>query len=136
MMTTDVSALNVPAELRTVFDQVEVILPESRSHLLELTFFEPEADLVEVAYDVPGRGRVVEVTVAKCKNGAAVNYVEPYMRRRDPDAMVIADDSPTDKRRYRDRFGSDFEPVRQETFEWLAGQEKLIVLPFRSGDKQ
>lgn len=135
MMTTDVSAFNVPAELRAVFDQVEVILPESRSHLLELTFFEPEADMVEVAYEVPGRGRVVEVTVAKCKNGAAVNYVEPYMRRRDPDAMVIADDRPSDKRRFADRFGGSFDSVRDETFAWFASQEKLIVLPFHSGDE-
>ncbi|MFW5684566.1 MAG: DUF4914 family protein, partial [Spirochaetota bacterium] len=135
MSKTNVSAFNVPAELEQIFNSVEVILPESRSHLYELAFFEPGADFVEVAYDVPGRGRVVEVTVARCKNGAAVNYVEPYMRRRDPEAMVIADDRPTDKRRYVDRFGSEFEPVRRETFEWLAAQEKLIVLPFHSGEK-
>src|SRR6056297_216138 len=132
-MTIDVSVFDVPEELKQIFNEVEVILPESRSHLFELAFFEPDAETVEVAYDVPGRGRVVEATVARCKNGAAVNYVEPYMRRRDPEAMIIADTLPTDKRRYRDRFGSEFEPVRQETFEWLAAQEKLLVLPFRSG---
>ncbi len=135
-MKTAQSIFDLPSELENVFRDVEVILPESRAHLFELALFEPGSELVEVAYDVPGRGRVVEVTVARCKNGAAVNYVEPYMRRRDPEAMVVADDLPTDKRRYSDRFGGDFEPVRKETFEWLAAQEKLIVLPFRSGDKE
>ena len=136
MKTTDVSVFDVPAELRTILDSTSVIIPESRSHLLELAFNDPEADTVEVAYEVAGRGRVVEATVARCKNGAAVNYVEPYMRRRDPEAMLIADDRPTDKRRFEERFGKDFGPIREETFSWLAEQESLIVMPFRSGDKQ
>jgi len=130
------SRLNVPPELQEVFESVEIILPESRTHLFDLTFFEEDADMVEVAYDVPGKGRHVEATVARCKNGAAVNYTEPYMRRRDPEAMVISDDGPTDKTRYRDRFGADFEPVRKETFAWLREQERLIVLPFMSGDRR
>ncbi len=135
-MRTELSLFDLSSELETVLRAVEVILPESRTHLFDLTFFEPGAEFVEVAYDVPGRGRVVEATVARCKNGAAVNYVEPYMRRRDPEAMVVADTMPTNKRRYVERFGADFEPVRQETFAWLAAQEQLIVLPFRSGDKE
>ena len=135
-MATDLSKFELPPELEEVLRNVDVILPESRAHLLELTFFEPDADIVEVAYDVPGRGRVVEATVARCKNGAAVNYVEPYMRRRDPEAMVIADDMPTDKRTYVERFGKGFEPIRDETFQWLRDQQRLIVLPFFSGDKK
>ncbi len=135
-MATDLSKFELPPELDEVLRNVDVILAESRAHLLELTFFEPGADVVEVAYEVPGRGRVVEATVARCKNGAAVNYVEPYMRRRDPEAMVIADDLPTDKRTYVERFGKPFEPVRDETFQWLRDQKRLIVLPFFSGDKK
>ncbi|TFH05846.1 MAG: DUF4914 family protein [Spirochaetales bacterium] len=135
MSHSAVSALRVPTELTTVFESADIILPETRAELLDLVFNDPNADFIEVAYDVPGKGRVVEATVARCKNGAAVNYVDPYMRRRDPEAMVIADDRPTDKTRYVDRFGSQFEPVRMETFEWLASQKRLIVLPFRSGDK-
>lgn len=129
------SRLNVPADLQAVFDKVHVILPESRKQLLDLTF-PGGVDFFEVAYEVPGHGRIVEATVARCKNGAAVNYTEPYMRRRDPEAMVIADDRPTDKRRYKDRFGEDFSTVRAETFEWLSQQEQLIVLPFRSGNNE
>ncbi len=135
-MATDLSKFELPPELEQVLRDVEVIQPESREHLLEITFFEPGADTVEVAYEVPGRGRVVEATVARCRNGAAVNYVEPYMRRRDPEAMVIADDMPTDKRTYVERFGKDFGSVREETFRWLREQRRLIVLPFFSGDKK
>jgi hypothetical protein len=134
--TQNAIPFTVPEELGEVFDSVEVVIPETRAELFDITFFNSDANLVEVAYDVPGKGRVVEVTVARCKNGAAVNYVEPYMRRRDPEAMLIADESPTDKKRYRDRFDSDFDPVRKETFEWFKKQERLIVLPFMSGDKK
>ncbi len=123
-------------DLARVLTGPEIILPESRAHLLELAFLDPATEMAEVAYEVPGTGRVVEATVARCKNGAAVNYPDPYMRRRDPEAMVIADDLPTDKTRYADRFGGQFAPVREETFDWLASQERLIVLPFRSGDKE
>ena len=130
-----VARMSLPTELREVVKQVEIIVPESRSQLLDITFG-GEPDLFEVAYNVPGRGRVVEATVARCKNGAAVNYVEPYMRRRDPEAMLIADSLPTDKRRYRDRFGRDFNSVRDETFAWLAQQDRLILLPFMAGDKR
>jgi hypothetical protein len=41
------------------------------------------------------------------------------MRRRDPNCMVIADDGPTNKTHYADRFGQSFAPLRHETFEWL-----------------
>ena len=44
-----------------------------------------------VGYDVPGRGFVPEVRVCPVKNGIAANYLEPYMRRRDPDCMLIGD---------------------------------------------
>jgi hypothetical protein len=129
------SRLSLPDELADVLSSVEIVVPESREHLFELAYLESDADLVEVAYDVPGMGRYVEATVARCKNGAAVNYTEAYMRRRDPEAMVIADDGPTDKTRWADRFGGSFDPVRAETFEWFKNQKRLIVMPFMSGDK-
>ncbi|TVR35254.1 MAG: DUF4914 family protein [Spirochaetaceae bacterium] len=129
-----VARLKLTPELQDLLSSVEVIVPEDREHMLRLTFLEGDSDLVEVAYDVPGKGRYVEATVARCKNGAAVNYTEAYMRRRDPEAMLIADDGPTDKRRYRDRFDTSFDKTRSETFDWFKQQERLIVLPFRSGD--
>ncbi len=125
----------LPVELQQILEKVDIIVPASRNHLLDLVCGEGSADSCEVAYDVAGKGRYVEATVAKCKNGYAVNYTEAYMRRRDPEAMVIADNGPTDKTRYRERFGSEFSEVRRETLEWLAEQETLIVMPFFSGDK-
>jgi hypothetical protein len=88
----------------------------------------------EVAYDVPGRGRVVEATVVRVRNGIAANYTEAYMRRRDPDCLVVGDDLLTDKERFADRFGREFESVRQETFAWLKGQD-LAVFGFRAGQE-
>lgn len=85
-----------------------------------------------VTYDVPGRGPVDEAKVCRVRNGIAANYLDPYMRRRDPDCMVIGDDRPTDKPTYRQRFGTDFDPVREETFAWLKTQ-RLAVFPFIAG---
>jgi hypothetical protein len=103
----------------------------------------------EVAYDVPDNGTMVEAIVARVRNGVSVNYPEPYMRRRDPDCMVIADDKPTDKPTYRARFGEDFDGMREATFDWLkdqalamfgyvAGQEDmgmdaLVIAPANAG---
>lgn len=86
----------------------------------------------EVAYEVPGKGRVVEAKVCKVKNGIAANYIEPYMRRRDPDCMVIGDQLPTDKPTYEGRFGESFDPLREESIEWLS-QQPLAVFPFSAG---
>ncbi|MDP3920391.1 MAG: DUF4914 family protein [Candidatus Omnitrophota bacterium] len=86
----------------------------------------------EVAYDIPGKGRVVEARVCRVRNGVAANYVEPYMRRRDPDCLLIGDDMPTDKPHYRERFGTEFTGVREKTFDWFKTQE-LVIFPFIAG---
>lgn len=88
----------------------------------------------DVNYDVPGQGSVTEARVCKVRNGIAANYLDPYMRRRDPDCMVIGDQGLTDKPKFADRFNSPFEPVRQETFAWLKSQE-LVYFFFESGLK-
>ncbi len=85
-----------------------------------------------VAFEVKGKGLVMEATVTKARNGLSVNYVEPAMRRRDPNAMVIGDDKPTDKPTYLERFGKPFDKVRQESLDWLKTQD-LIVVPFYAG---
>ena len=86
----------------------------------------------DVAYNVQGMGYYTEATVTKCTNGLVVNYPGSYMRRRDPDSLVVADDLPTDKPQYKDLFGEAFSPLRQEVFEWLKSQP-LLVLPFWAG---
>jgi len=109
-----------------------ITVPASRHELFELALGGEGADRFDVSYDVPGRGPVKEADVVRCTNGVAVNYTEDYIRRRDPDCMRIADDLPTDKPCFKDVYGYDFAAVRQETFDWLAGQD-LVVVPFKAG---
>ena len=93
---------------------------------------EPGSNYYEVAYEVPGKGRVVEAKVARVRNGISANYTEGYMRRRDPDCMLIADSLPTDKPTYLERFGVEFAGVRNETLNWLK-QQPLVVFGFTAG---
>lgn len=86
----------------------------------------------EVSYDLPNGERKQEAIVHRVKNGIAANYMEAYMRRRDPNCMVIADDFPTDKTKFEDRFDYDFEELRDETFEWLKTQD-LALFFFNAG---
>lgn len=135
MQNININTWRLPREIKDLLDNcVKYLIPQSRDELLSLAMGGEGTDLFEVAYDVPGHGRIVEVTVARCKNGAAVNYTTEYMRRRDPDCMVVADEGPTDKPRFRDRFGTSFDSLRKETFEWLKKQ-RLIVMPFIAGQE-
>ncbi|MCF6333323.1 MAG: DUF4914 family protein [Draconibacterium sp.] len=77
----------------------------------------------EVKYDIPGKGGFTEVIVHKVTNGISANYTEPYMRRRDPETMSIADDKPTDKKRFQDKYGYPFSNLKEETFNWLKNQD-------------
>ncbi len=124
--------IQLPMELAELFYGREVFIPETRQELLDMAMGGNAQGTFEVTYDVPGEGLIVEAEVTKCSNGLAVNYSDIYMRRRDPDCMVIADDGATDKPLYKDRFGSDFAPLRKQVFEWLADQE-LMMLPFLAG---
>ncbi|MDD3079961.1 MAG: DUF4914 family protein [Paludibacter sp.] len=84
----------------------------------------------EVKYDIPGKGEVTEAIVHRVNNGISANYVEPYMRRRDPDTMVIADKFPTDKETFSERFGYEFDSLKAETFECLKKQDLAVFLYF------
>lgn len=110
----------------------KVLIPKTREEIIELCFGNSHGDYYEVAYDIPGQGKVTEANVTRCKNGVAVNYTEDYMRRRDPESLVIGDQLDTDKPRYKDIYNEEFEPVRKETFKWLTNQE-LLLLPFKAG---
>ena len=110
-----------------------VTLARSIDDLIALSTRDADADgWQDVGYEVPGHGYVSEARVCEVSNGIAANYHEPYMRRRDPDCMVIGDKNPTDKPTYEARFGSDFDSMREETFEWLKTQN-LAVFPFFAG---
>jgi len=100
--------------------------------LIDLACGGPKANYFEVSYEVSGKGLITEATVARVRNGVVANYAEPYMRRRDPDCMLIGDGFPTDKEAFQQRCGSDFEVVRQQTFDWLKNQE-LVMFGFVAG---
>ncbi|MEJ6951088.1 DUF4914 family protein [Halanaerobiaceae bacterium ANBcell28] len=125
--------LNLPEEVVDLLESCpSYVIADSKADLVELSCKDEVNGIHEVKYEVPGQGEVLEVQVAKVKNGISANYMEPYMRRRDPNCMVIADDQVTDKVRYKDRFGEDFDKTREETFEWLKGQD-LAIFFFETG---
>ncbi len=125
--------LAIPADVKEMLRNGKgIVVPRNREHLIDLTYEGAVNGEVEVAYDAGEKCRVVEATVMKAKNGAVVNYPEAYMRRRDPNCMAIADDKPTDKPRFRDKYGYEFSGLRTETLKWL-GERELIVMPFTAG---
>jgi hypothetical protein len=91
-------------------------------------------DSLKVCYDLPGKGEYAEAIVNRVNNGISVNYTEPYMRRRDPDTMAIADDLPTDKARFRDKYGYEFKELKAETLSWLAKQD-IALFFFTAGSQ-
>lgn len=125
--------MNLPEYVLEILkDSKGVIVPKTRTDLFELAMGNAANKTFDVEYEVNGVGTVLEATVTKCKNGTVVNYVEDYMRRRDPDCLFVADKKETDKPKYEDVYNKDFENLRSETFEWLKKQE-LIFFPFKSG---
>jgi len=106
----------------------------STEELLDLSCGGPHQQYFEVAYDVPGHGKIIEATVSRARNGIAVNYPEAYMRRRDPDSMVISDALPTNKPTFSARFGYEFSQLREATFAWLKTQP-LAMFGFIAGQK-
>src|SRR5688500_7425786 len=124
----DWTRLDLPEDLRSLLKAAPSIQwPDTEADLIDAAVGGKQNDYAEVAYDVPGKGRVVEATVARVRNGIAANYPEPYMRRRDPDCMFIADDQPTNKVRFKDRFGDEFSKLREETMAWRKKQELAAV---------
>ena len=106
----------------TVFDTVEQLAVAALGGAENSTF--------EVKYDIPGKGEFTEAIIHRVNNGISANYTDPYLRRRDPDTMVIADELPTDKETFKSRFGHDFSGLRAETFEWLKNQDLAVFLYF------
>ena len=110
-----------------------VTVPKSRSEIVEMTLGGSDSKSFDVCYEVDGEN-YHEVSIVRCKNGVAVNYTEDYMRRRDPDCLIIADNLPTDKPTFKDTYGYEFSELKKDTYEWLEKQE-LIVVPFMAGGK-
>ena len=105
---------------------------ETKEELQEMAYGPTHTSRYDVVYPIEGLGTVKEAEVVRCKNGCVVNFMEDYMRRRDPNSMAIGDELPTDKPRFKDRFGYEFSKLRQETLDWLSNQQ-IVMLPFYAG---
>ena len=125
----------LPPDIRSLLCRCSALcFPETKDELTELCYGPNHSWRYDVSYSVEGRGIVKEAEVVRCKNGPCVNFMEDYMRRRDPDSMRLGDELPGDKPRFREVYGYDFEILRRETCDWLAAQ-KLLVLPFMAGGR-
>ncbi len=124
---------NLPPEVDEALRKCRSIAyMETPEELDELVFGPAHTSRYDVVYNIEGRGALKEAEVIRCKNGAVVNFMEDYMRRRDPNSMVIGDELPSDKPRFPDRFGYPFSKLRQETLDWFSRQ-RLLLLPFQAG---
>ena len=52
-----------------------LIIANTAKELIDLACGGPQSNNFEVAYDVSGKGRIVEATVARVRNGVAANYI-------------------------------------------------------------
>src|ERR1035441_6109057 len=114
--------MDLPPHVREVLAASPLVqTPENRPQLLDWALGRPtgatdwrlgnrdDHGVLEVIFQTPGVGRIVEAVITKARNGLAVNFPDPAMRRRDPDAMVIGDALPTDKPTYVERFNETFD---------------------------
>lgn len=128
--------LKLPQEFENVIRKApKVVVANSLDDLIAIATGDANSAYFEVAYDVPQNGRVVEATVSRVRNGIVANYSDPYMRRRDPDSLVVGDDLDTDQLTFKQIYGNDFEEVRTQSLEWLATQE-LAMFAFTAGQKE
>ncbi|HRS18196.1 MAG TPA: DUF4914 family protein [Bacteroidales bacterium] len=110
----------------TVFNSVE--------ELADAAVGGKDSNSFEVTYAVPGKGDVTEVVVHRVKNGISANYTDPYMRRRDPDTMAVADSNVTDKESFHSKYGYEFSKLQDETFAWLQSQDLALFFYFAGRD--
>ncbi len=84
----------------------------------------------EVKYTLPNNEIVTEAVIHKVTNGISANYTEAYMRRRDPDTMLIGDALPSDKKRFNEKYDYEFDKLRKETISWLQSQDLAVFFYF------
>jgi hypothetical protein len=128
--------VNLPVNVKAVMQECKSLtLYDTTDELADASTGGKGNNSFEVKYLIPGKGEYTEAIVHRVKNGISANYPEPYMRRRDPDTMVIADDLPTDKQRFKDRYGYDFTSLQSETFDWLKDQDLACFFYFAGREK-
>ncbi len=129
-----------------VLEEKNIQLPENIISVLQecksLSVFDSTLELADAAtngkdnsefhvnYDIPGKGEYTEAIVHRVKNGISANYTEAYMRRRDPGTMAVADNLPSDKIRFSDKYGYEFSSLENETYEWMKQQDLACFFYF------
>lgn len=121
--------IEIPGNVASVLEECKSFTVFNSTEELAVAATQGETQF-EVSYEIPGKGEYVEAVVQRVKNGISANYTEAYMRRRDPGTMAIADDLPTDKPRFKDKYGYDFSELKEETFEWMKKQDLAIFFYF------
>lgn len=122
--------IRLPEDVLTVLREAKSYSIFDTVDQLEKAALNGSGGSYQVKYDIPGKGEISEATVHEVRNGISVNYTEAYMRRRDPNTMVVADDLPSDKDRFGDRFGYEFDALRKETISWLQSQDLAVFFYF------
>lgn len=119
----------IPANIKELLSECKSLSVFNSTEKLAIASTDGKAEF-EVKYDVPGKGEYTEAIVQRVKNGVSANYTEPYMRRRDPGTMAIADELPTDKPHFKDKYGYEFSKIQEETFEWMKKQDLAVFFYF------
>ena len=124
---------DLPPEFLELMEEApSVTVAKTLEDLVDLSVGGKDGMSFDVTFDLPDGETKHEAVVHRVKNGISANYLEPYMRRRDPNCMVIADEFPTDKDTFEDRYGYFFSSLRQQTFDWLKKQD-LAMFFFQAG---
>ncbi|MDI6743168.1 MAG: DUF4914 family protein [Smithella sp.] len=128
-----IEKVTLPDEVVAIFDTApSLIIADTITDLEKLACGTQQNHEWQVSYTLPSGRTIVEANVVRVKNGISANYTEPYMRRRDPDCMFIADKLPSDKPLFKEQFDFSFDNLRRETFDWLASQP-LAAFIFEMG---
>ena len=108
----------LPEDLKAALQKSRyLVYPESKEELMEMAYGPTHSSRYDVCYPIEGKGLVKEAEVVRCKNGTVVNFMEDYMRRRDPDCMRIGDELPSDKPYFIDRYIYVAPPFRHTHFD-------------------
>ncbi len=127
---------NLPEEIAKVLeDAPSVSIAETTEELFAIATGDPDSSYYEVEYEVEGKGTVVEAEVSRVRNGIVANYSEAYMRRRDPDSLIIGDHQDTDKHTFEEIYGCGFDALRSNSLKWLAKQD-LAMFAFTAGQSE
>jgi hypothetical protein len=127
--------INLPDDALTILDGCKSYQTFDTVEQLAVAAVGEGNNSYEVKYQIPGKGEVTEAVIHKVSNGISANYTEAYMRRRDPDTMLIADDLPSDKERFSNRFGYNFDTLREDTIKWLQENDLAVFFYFAGQDE-